>query len=358
MTEHVMAAMSGGVDSSVAAALLKEQGYHVVGVTLKLFSNEAVGRDPALRSCSSLADVEDARDVCHKLNIDHYVFNFGDEFRRDVIERFARAYLEAKTPNPCIDCNRFIKFRKLLERARLIGMDYIATGHYARVTRDEKTGRWLLQKSKDPSKDQTYVLAALTQEQLSRTLFPLGGMTKREVRAYAEARGLLNAKKPESQDICFVPDGDYAAFIENFLGGASCPGDFVDSAGRVLGRHKGIIHYTVGQRRGLGLSAGRPKYVLSKNLADKTVVVGDEEELYSKFMTVEDINLISVEALFSPMRAAVKTRYSQKETQATLYPPENGQMRVVFDTPQRAVTPGQYAVFYDNDTVIGGGTIV
>jgi tRNA-specific 2-thiouridylase len=363
-----MAAMSGGVDSSVATALLIEKGYNVVGATLKLFTNEDIGGgpagpdpaglDPSSRVCCSLSDVEDARSVCYRLNIDHYVFNFGDDFGREVIGRFAKAYLEGRTPNPCIDCNRFIKFSKLLERARLLGMDYIATGHYARVMQDETSGRWLLKKSKDTSKDQTYVLAMLTQEQLSRTLFPLGSLTKPEVRAYAEEHGLINAKKPDSQDICFVPDGDYASFIEKRLGCRSEPGDFVDAGGTVLGRHRGIIHYTVGQRRGLGLSAGKPLYVVGKDLAANTVIVGGETELYTGSMTVADLNFISVEGIAEPTRVTVKTRYSQKETPATLFPPVDGRMAVVFDAPQRAVTPGQTAVFYDKDAVLGGGIIV
>jgi tRNA-specific 2-thiouridylase len=353
-----MAAMSGGVDSSVAAALLKEQGCDVVGATLKLFSNNDIGLDVSSRSCCSLADVEDARSSAYKLGIDHHVFNFGDEFSRDVIARFAKAYLEGRTPNPCIDCNRFIKFRKLLERAELLGMDAIATGHYARVEQDGKTGRWLLKKSRDELKDQTYVLAMLTQEQLSRTRFPLGGLTKAEVRALAADLGLLNAKKPDSQDICFVPDGDYAAFLENALGLKSAPGHFVDLDGKVLGTHKGILHYTIGQRRGLGISSDRPLYVVSKDAASNTVVVGDEAALYTTAMTAEDLNLISVEAITEPVRATVKTRYSQKETPATLFPPENGRIAVVFEKPQRAVTPGQAAVFYDGDTVLGSGTIV
>ena len=358
MPLRVMAAMSGGVDSSVAAALLVGQGCEVAGATLKLFSNNDIGLDTLTRPCCSLTDVEDARRVAYKLNIDHFVFNFGDNFSRDVISRFADAYLEGRTPNPCIDCNRFIKFSKLLERARLLGMDCIATGHYAQVAQDAETGRWLLKKSKDAAKDQSYVLAMLTQEQLSRTLLPLGGLTKTEVRALAEELGLLNAKKPDSQDICFVPDGDYAAFIEHVLGYKSAPGNFVDGAGKVLGTHRGIIHYTVGQRRGLGLVSERPLYVVRKDVASNTVVVGGEAELYSAAMTVSDLNFISVETVTVPVRAAVKTRYSQKETMATLYPPENGRMAVAFDSPQRAVTPGQAAVFYDGDTVLGGGIIV
>lgn len=358
MTEKVMAAMSGGVDSSVAALLLLEQGYAVCGATLKLFSNDDIGLDRVNKTCCSLTDVEDARSVSYKLNIDHFVFNFGDEFKQDVIRRFADAYIAGNTPNPCIDCNRFIKFDKLLERARVLNMDYIATGHYAQVAFDDKTGRYLLKKAKDATKDQTYVLYALTQEQLKRTLFPLGGLTKNEVRALAEVHGLVNAKKPDSQDICFVPDGDYAAFIKNVLGLESKPGHFTDSSGKVLGRHKGLIHYTVGQRKGLNLSFDRPKYVVKKDVSTNTVVIGDEEELYSLRMTVGDINLISISDLTEPIRATVKTRYSQKETPATLYPPEHGLMTVVFDKPQRAVTSGQAAVFYDNEIVIGGGTIV
>lgn len=358
MPEKIMVAMSGGVDSSVAASLLAEQGYSVCGATLKLFTNDDIGLDRESKTCCSLSDVEDARSVAYRLNIEHFVFNFGDEFRRDVIRRFADAYIAGHTPNPCIDCNKFIKFDKLLERALLLGMDAIATGHYARTDFDEKTGRYLLKKAADTSKDQTYVLYGLTQEQLKRTHFPLGALTKQQVRALAEARGLVNAAKPDSQDICFVPDGDYASFIENVMAMKSPPGDFVDSGGKILGRHRGLIHYTIGQRKGLNMSFDRPKYVIGKDIASNTVIIGNEEELYSIHMTVSDLNLISMAVLTTPVRATVKTRYSQKETPATLYPPENGRMAVLFDTPQRAVTSGQAAVFYDNDTVIGGGTIV
>ena len=358
MPLYVMAAMSGGVDSSVAAALLLEQGHEVAGATLKLFSNSDIGLDTLTRPCCSLSDVEDARRAAYKLNIEHYVFNFGDSFSRDVISRFASAYLEGRTPNPCVDCNRYIKFQKLLERAKLLGFNHIATGHYARVEQDGETGRWLLKKSKDAAKDQTYVLATLNQEQLSRTLLPLGGLTKTEVRALAERLGLVNALKPDSQDICFVPDGDYAAFLENVLRLRSEPGDFIDGSGRILGRHRGIVHYTVGQRRGLGLVSEKPLYVVGKDAAANTVTVGGEAELYASSMTVADLNFISVSNVTEPIRAAVKTRYSQKEAPATLFPPEDGRMAVVFDSPQRAVTPGQAAVFYDGDTVLGGGTIL
>jgi tRNA-specific 2-thiouridylase len=358
MSKKVMVAMSGGVDSSVAAALLKEQGYELCGATLKLFSNQDIGQESLTRTCCSLSDVEDARRVSDKLGFEHVVFNFGDRFKKDVITRFADTYRSGGTPNPCIDCNRFIKFDKLLERARLLDMDYIATGHYARIETDDKSGRLLLKKAEDKLKDQTYVLYAMTQQQLSRTLFPLGGMTKSEVRNLALKWGLANANKPDSQDICFVKDGDYAAFLEQTLGVISPPGPFTDSNGHVLGTHKGLIHYTIGQRRGLSLSFDRPKYVIRKDAATNTVVLGDESELYSRSMTVSDVNLISTPCLDSPVRAGVKTRYSHAEAPALLYPLENGDISVEFDQPQRALTKGQAAVFYDGDTVLGGGTIV
>ncbi len=302
--------------------------------------------------------MEDARGVARRLGIPHYVFNYSDRFRQQVICRFAAAYRRGETPNPCIDCNRMIKFAALLSRAMLLHMDCIATGHYAQAAYDTRTGRYLLKKAVDRTKDQTYVLYGMTQEQLQRTHFPLGSLTKRAVRRYAAELGFDNAQKPDSQDICFVPDGDYASFLVDTLGIPAPPGHFTDRDGRILGVHRGLLRYTVGQRRGLGLSLNRPMYVLSKDAASNTVVLGEEEALYSGTMTVKDVNWIAFPALTTPMEAAVKTRYSQQEAPATLTPLAGGRVQVDFQTPQRAITSGQAAVFYQGELVLGGGTIV
>ncbi len=357
MNNKVMVAMSGGVDSSVAAALLKERGYDVIGVTLKLFGNEDIGIEEQTRTCCALSDVEDARRVAFRLDFPHYVFNFGDRFKAQVIKRFVESYLDGRTPNPCIDCNRYIKFDELLNRAVSVGCDFIATGHYAISGYDEKSGRYLLSKSADRSKDQTYVLYNMTQEQLKRTLFPLGRLDKTTVRKMAEEKGLKNADKPDSQDICFVKNGDYASFIEDYTGKQVKSGDFIDKNGNVLGRHKGMIHYTVGQRKGLGLSFGKPMYVVAKDTEKNTVTLGAEEELFSKSLVASDVNLISLERLEAPMKVTAKTRYSQREQPAVIHPMDAGKVFVEFEKPQRAVTPGQAVVFYDGDTVVGGGTI-
>ena len=301
--------------------------------------------------------MEDARSVCHKLGIEHFVFNFKETFQEEVIQKFKRKYEEGSTPNPCIDCNKYIKFSKLIQRAILMGKDYIATGHYARIEFDNASGRYLLKRAVDLSKDQSYVLYVLTQHDLSRTLFPLGGMLKAEVRKIAEERDLINARKPDSQDICFVRDGDYAGFLENQMGVESKKGNFVDTEGNIIGEHKGIIHYTVGQRKGLGIALGKPVYVIDKNKELNTVTIGSEEELYSKTLKATELNMIAVEKLTSTMKATVKTRYSQKETEALIHPDGEDSIIVEFIHKQRAITPGQAVVFYDGDIVIGGGTI-
>lgn len=354
--EKVMVGMSGGVDSSVCAALLLKQGYDVSGVTLRLYDGEDYNAGKT-RTCCSLSDVEDARAVCMRIGIPHYAFNFKELFQKNVIEDFINEYIMGLTPNPCIECNRHIKFDAMLERAKVLGYDKIATGHYALVRRDEN-GRYLLCRAADISKDQTYVLYSMTQEQLSHTLFPLGTLTKPQVRKIAEQNGFVNANKPDSQDICFVPDGDYAGFIERFAGKTAPHGNFINENGDILGEHKGLIRYTVGQRRGLGIALGKHAYVINKNPDDNTVTLGDEERLFYKNVTVNNLNFIPFDRLTGKMRVTAKLRYRHKEQPAVIRPYDNGTVLIEFDEPQRAPSPGQAAVFYSGDTVVGGGTIV
>lgn len=356
--KKVMVGMSGGVDSSVSALLLRKQGFEVMGVTLKLFSDEdIVQAEKDGKTCCALSDVEDARSVARRLGFEHLVFNFKDCFRECVMKNFTDSYLCGRTPNPCIECNRHVKFDKMLRRALELEYDFIATGHYAVNEFDEKTGRYLLKRPKDRSKDQTYVLYSLTQEQLKHIIFPLGGLEKSEVRSIAESTGLVNSHKPDSQDICFVPDGDYVSFIEKFTGTTVPEGNFISTDGKVLGTHKGIINYTVGQRKGLGISLGKPAYVVKKDISANTVTLGDEKDLYTSSLIAEDVNLISVAEITEPMRVTAKTRYSQNEQPAIVSALGNGEYLVEFDSPQRAVTSGQAVVFYDGDVVVGGGTI-
>lgn len=350
-------AMSGGVDSSVAAFLMKEQGYTCMGVTMKLFRNEDVGV-PREHTCCSVEDVEDARQVAQTLGMPYYVFNFADRFQEQVIDRFVAAYETGRTPNPCIDCNRFLKFDKLFRRAQELDYDYVVTGHYARVERDDASGRYLLKKALDADKDQSYVLYSLTQEQLRHVQFPLGGLRKPEVRAIAAAHGFLNAQKHDSQDICFVQNGSYADFIEGYTGRHYPEGNFVTRDGTVLGRHRGIIRYTVGQRKGLGLALPEPLYVCAVNPADNTVTLAPERDLYTQTLTAKEINLIAVPRLDRPVRLKAKVRYRQPEQWATVTQTDDDTLEVTFDEPQRAVTGGQSVVLYDGDTVFGGGTIV
>jgi tRNA-specific 2-thiouridylase len=354
----VMAAMSGGVDSSVAAKLLLERGFDVTGVTLKLFSNDEIGIEDKAKTCCSLADVEDAKRVAYKLGIRHYILNLSEEFSEEVIRRFAQGYINGLTPNPCIDCNRYIKFNKLLQKSEALGFDCFATGHYARIEYDGISGRYLLKCAADRSKDQTYVLYAMTQQQLSKTLFPIGGYHKSQIREIAQREGLVNAQKPDSQDICFVREGDYASVIRRFIGEQIPEGDFVDVKWNVLGRHKGIINYTIGQRKGLGIPFERPMFVVSKDRSSNTVTLGEEQLLFSDTLTAGDCNLIAIERLTQPMKVKAKVRYSQSAEPATIYPCDEGKVSVVFERPVRAITPGQAVVFYEDDVVIGGATIL
>ncbi|GHV35010.1 tRNA-specific 2-thiouridylase MnmA [Synergistales bacterium] len=352
--QKAMIAMSGGVDSSVAALLMKERGLYCVGVTMKLFSNDKIGSDES--TCCSLKDTDDARGVAWNIGIPHYVFNFQDDFDRRVIKRFAESYQRGETPNPCIDCNKYLKFERLLSRALQMEYDFVVTGHYAIIEWNEAEHRFSLKKAKDAAKDQSYFLYSLTQKQLAHVLFPVGELRKTEVREIAARNGFLNAQKSESQDICFVPSGDYIEFLERFRGEAFKRGDFVDGTGKVLGRHKGQACYTIGQRKGFGISFPRPMYVIRKSAEENTVTLGTEQELYSKSLMANDFNWI-MPAPEAPIRVAAKTRYRQAEQSATAECLENGYTLVEFDEPQRAVAAGQAVVLYKGDEVVGGGTI-
>ena len=352
--KKAMIAMSGGVDSSVAAWLMKRDGYDCMGVTMRLFA----GEDSCERkghTCCSLDDVEDARSVARQLGIPYFVFNFTEDFGTQIMDRFVCAYENGFTPNPCIDCNRYMKFEKLMKRAKELDYDYVVTGHYARI--EEQDGKFLLKKAIDEKKDQSYVLYSLTQEQLAHTLFPLGGMTKPQIREMAEEQGLINARKHDSQDICFVPDGNYAKFIEQHACKTYPEGDFVDVCGNVLGRHKGIIRYTIGQRKGLGLALKEPMYVMDVDIGKNQVVLGRNEDLFSKRLVADDVNLISIDHIDAPIRVKAKVRYRHTEAPATVNPLPDGRIEVIFDEPQRAITKGQAVVLYDGDIVVGGGTI-
>lgn len=350
----VLVAMSGGVDSAVCAHLVN-QNHEAIGVTMKLHcenDNSTIGEN----SCCSNQDIEDARSVCALINIPHEVHDFGVQFKDTVIKDFIDSYKSGSTPNPCVVCNRRVKFEELLKMALERGYDAIATGHYARIEKSPE-GRYLLKKAIDDSKDQSYVLYSLTQHQLSRTLFPLGEMTKSEARDIAQSIGFVNARKHDSQDICFVPDGDYVSFIERTTNESYKKGNFIDINGKVLGTHDGIIKYTIGQRKGLGIALGEPMYVVKKDVESNTVTLARNENLFSNELTARDINLISCESIPSPIRIKAKIRYNQKEQPATVYQIDKNRIKVVFDEPQRAITKGQSVVLYNGDTVVGGGII-
>ncbi len=366
-TQTIAVAMSGGVDSSTVAAILRAEGHNVIGLTMQLWNQRRLagheGMPEAVQGrCCSLDDVYDARRVAETLGIPYYVVNHEDRFERDVVRPFVEQYLSGRTPIPCSLCNNHLKFDQLLTVARQIGADMLATGHYARVGYDASRGRWLLKRPADASKDQTYFLFGLTQEQLSRTLFPLGEMTKPEVRELAHRHGLALAQKPDSQEICFVPGGDYKRFIDAYLAeeGETLPetaGELVTTSGEVIGEHNGIHNFTVGQRKGLGVSTGSPLYVLQIKGDSRQVVVGGAEDLYSRTLRAHRVNLIAVEELHEPMPVAVKIRHRHQAAPATLEKAGGDEVLVTFDQPQRAVTPGQAAVFYDGDVVVGGGWI-
>ncbi|MEA4919439.1 MAG: tRNA 2-thiouridine(34) synthase MnmA [Clostridiaceae bacterium] len=354
--KSALIAMSGGVDSSVAAKLMIDCGFRCEGTTMRLYRNEALGLS-CYRTCCSQQDIEDAAEVAFQLDIPYEVSDFTEDFHRLIIDKFIRVYESGGTPNPCIDCNRYIKFDKLLQFAAQRGLYYIVTGHYARIEQDPVSGRYLLKKALDLTKDQSYVLYSMTQEQLSHTLMPLGTWKKDDVRKLAMRLGFVNARKHDSQDICFVPDGDYGTFMEQYTGQKYPQGNFIDVNGNVIGKHQGAVRYTIGQRKGLGLPMGEPVYVCGKDMLRNTVTVAPQAALYTRRLIAEDMNYISIEGLEAPLRLKARTRYHQSEQWVTVFPKNNKLISIEFDEPQRAVTPGQAVVLYNGDTVVGGGSI-
>lgn len=353
MTKKAMIAMSGGVDSSVAAYLTAQAGYACLGVTMKLYEETSPGE----RTCCTAEDAMDARSVAVRVGFPFYVFNMVAEFRRQVIEPFVAEYEAGRTPNPCLECNRCLKFGSLLEKAHMLDCEILVTGHYARIEKNSQ-GRWLLKKALHREKDQSYVLYMLTQKQMEKVRFPLGGMSKEEVRALAEEQGFFNAGKRDSQDICFVPDGDYPGFIRRFTGKQYPKGNFIDESGKVLGEHQGQIAYTLGQRRGLGVAGEKRLYVCGRNQQNNTILLGDNKRLFTRRFKARHVNLIACDRLDGPIHCCARIRYKQVEQPAVVTQTGPDELDVLFDEPQRAITPGQAVVLYDGDLVLGGGTII
>lgn len=357
MMSRALIAMSGGVDSSVAALIMKEKGYEPIGVTMKLYDNEDIQMEQE-KTCCSLSDVEDARSVALKIGFPYYVFNFKAEFDKKVISKFVDSYKKGMTPNPCIDCNRYLKFAELYRRAHELGCEHIVTGHYVRVRYNDNTKKYELLKGVDETKDQSYVLYHLTQEQLAHTLFPLGEYKKDQIRKMAEDHGLLNAHKHDSQDICFIPDGNHKRFIEDYTGEKAGYGDFIDINGKTVGTHQGYYRYTVGQRKGVQVNREGKNYVLEVRPQTNEVVIGRNKDLFKSELIADDFNWISGEVPEKSLRVQGRTRYQKALANATVTVPGEGRVNVVFDEPQRAITKGQSVVLYDGDVVLGGGRII
>lgn len=356
MAAKVVVGMSGGVDSSVAAYLLKEKGYDVIGVTMQIWQDESHEQIEDNGGCCGLSAVDDARRVANSLDIPYYVMNFKQDFKKNVIDYFLSEYQKGRTPNPCIACNRYVKWESLLKKSLQIGAEYIATGHYAKIVKYPRTNRYTLEMT--VQKDQTYALYNLTQYQLEHTLMPIGEYSKDNIRQIADKIGLIVANKPDSQEICFVPDNDYAKFIEKNTGIKSEEGNFLDLEGNVLGRHKGIVHYTIGQRKGLGIALGKPVFVVAINTEKNQVILGDDKDIFQNGLYADDLNFMAFGKLEGEMHITAKIRYSHKPAPCAIRMKDNKILECIFDEPQRAITSGQAVVFYDGEYLVGGGTII